>query len=509
MQAAAVREQARLTRAAEQARKAAEREYAADQRRAKQLYLESRVADVAAQNAGIATRVDALSSLLSWTLGIDDHVDLDRLRVRPHHPPFDPGPAGPPTVMPVWEQYAPAPPSGLGKLLGGKAKFEAAAAAARQQFEAATWAAQQREAQRQQYLAELHATYEAQCSQREAEAAEHNRGVDEFAAKLAAREPGAIADYFDLVLSNSAYPEDFPQRYKLAFVPESRQLVIEYELPSRDVIPTVREYRYVKTKDEVTSVARTLKDIKELYLGVVTQTTLRTLHEVFEADRDEWVESLVFNGIVNTTDPATGQPIRPCLVSVRTTREVFAGLDLARVDPAACLTHLSASVSKRPDELAPIRPVLEFDMVDKRFIEETDVLSDLDQRPNLLDLTPSEFESLIQNLFTKMGLDTKQTRASRDGGIDCVAYDPRPIFGGKVVIQAKRYRNTVDVSAVRDLFGSMQNEGASKGILVTTSGYGPTSFEFASGKPIELIDGSNLLYLLSEHAQIEARIVAE
>jgi len=86
------------------------------------------------------------------------------------------------------------------------------------------------------------------------------------------------------------------------------------------------------------------------------------------------------------------------------------------------------------------------------------------------------------------------------------AYDPRPIFGGKVVIQAKRYRNTVDVSAVRDLFGTLQNEGASKGILVTTSGYGPTSYEFASGKPIELIDGANLLYLLAEHAQLKARI---
>jgi hypothetical protein len=55
-------------------------------------------------------------------------------------------------------------------------------------------------------------------------------------------------------------------------------------------------------------------------------------------------------------------------------------------------------------------------MVDKRFIEETDVLSDLDQRPNLLELTPAEFESLIHNLFTKMGLDTKQTWPSRDGG---------------------------------------------------------------------------------------------
>jgi len=123
-----------------------------------------------------------------------------------------------------------------------------------------------------------------------------------------------------------------------------------------------------------------------------------------------------------------------------------------------------------------------------------------------MDLTPSEFESLITNLFAKMGLETRQTQASRDGGVDCVAYDPRPVLGGKVVIQAKRYKNTVGVSAVRDLFGTMHNEGATKGILVTTSGYGKSAFEFADGKPLELLSGSNLIYLLAEHAGIEAKI---
>ncbi|MBE0690198.1 MAG: restriction endonuclease, partial [Anaerolineae bacterium] len=175
-------------------------------------------------------------------------------------------------------------------------------------------------------------------------------------------------------------------------------------------------------------------------------------------------------------------------------------------DPEICLKALSASVSKSPSELAPVRPVLEFDMVDSRFIEETDVISTLDQRPNLMELSASEFEALISNLFQEMGLETRLTQASRDGGVDCVAYDPRPILGGKVVIQAKRYKNTVGVSAVRDLYGTLQNEGASKGILVTTSGYGKAAFEFAEGKPIELLSGSNLLYLLSEHAGIEAKI---
>jgi restriction system protein len=123
-----------------------------------------------------------------------------------------------------------------------------------------------------------------------------------------------------------------------------------------------------------------------------------------------------------------------------------------------------------------------------------------------MELTPIEFESLITNLFEEMGLETRQTQASRDGGVDCVAYDSRPIFGGKVVIQAKRYKNTVGVSAVRDLFGTMQNEGAMKGILVTISGYGKASHEFANGKPLELIDGGGLLFLLSEHAGMDAKI---
>lgn len=330
--------------------------------------------------------------------------------------------------------------------------------------------------------------------------------IDRFAEAFAAANPEAIVEYFGLVLGNSVYPDDWPQKYRLAYVPESRQLVVEYELPGLEIVPTVREYRYIKTRDEITTAARPAKDIRDRYLNVVTQTTLRTVHEPFEADRTPLIDTVVFNGVADTVDPATGAATRPCLVTLRTTRNEFTAINLAKVDPAVCLQHLNASVTKRPEALAPVRPVLEFDMVDKRFVDEVDVLADLDQRPNLLKLTPTEFESLIQNLFTRMGLDTKQTRPSRDGGVDCVAYDQRPIFGGKVVIQAKRYRHTVDVSSVRDLFGTVQNEGASKGILVTTSGYGPASYEFASGKPLELIDGSNLLYLLAEHAAVNARI---
>jgi restriction system protein len=120
-----------------------------------------------------------------------------------------------------------------------------------------------------------------------------------------------------------------------------------------------------------------------------------------------------------------------------------------------------------------------------------------------------DFEHLIREVFGKefsaAGGEVKVTRASRDGGVDAVAFDPDPIRGGKIVIQAKRYTATVSVAAVRDLYGTVMNEGATKGILVTTSDYGPDAYEFAQGKPLTLLNGANLLHLLEKHGH-RARI---
>lgn len=159
----------------------------------------------------------------------------------------------------------------------------------------------------------------------------------------------------------------------------------------------------MKARDATESSPRTAAQIKALYASVVAQVTLRTLHELFEADRASKLETIVFNGYVDTIDPATGQPSSPHLVTVRVAQDTFSALQLANVEPTACLKGLNASVSKSPAELVPVRPILEFDMVDPRFIQESDVLGALDQRPNLMELSPRDFESLITNLFEKMG----------------------------------------------------------------------------------------------------------
>jgi hypothetical protein len=291
----------------------------------------------------------------------------------------------------------------------------------------------------------------------------------------------AVSRYFQLVIDQVRDPQGFPRKRLAGYVPESTLLALEWRLPAPTIVPTQKSFKWIKTRDEITEAARSATEIRTTYQTLVAQIALRALGAVFAADRFSLAQTVVFNGIVDAIDPSTGQAIEPCLITLRATHEQFAPLVLRQLDPVACVRkYFAADVSPHPEELQAVPPVMEFKMADPRIIDPIDVISQIDKRPNLLELTPKEFEHFVHNLFDRMGFDTKIFKADGDGGVDCVAYDPTPIRGGKYVIQVKLYNKTVPPTAVRDLYGTMQHEGAQSGILITTSGFGPSSYEFAA-----------------------------
>jgi restriction system protein len=477
------------------AQRAQERQDRLRDRQAKLDFLAARQAEADEENERIAETVRDLESLLLAGLARDPKV-LFRSLYRQADPANLPAELRA-LQIPNRSEYEPKPLGFLAGLFPGpKKKYAAARAMAVAGFEAAVLGYEQQQIKRGKALEAL-----------EAEAVAHNREIDAWKESLEAGDPGAVKAYAEVVLDHSPYPDGFPQEARIGFVAESKQLVIDLRAPEiGDVVPAMDRVRYVKAQNAIVGTKKSEKARQALYTAAISQIVLRTLHEMFASDDGHHIQIVVINVYVVGTDPSTGKVVQPYIVSTRVTRDEFAELQLMAVDPAACLKRLKSQVSRSPAELLPIKPIVDINMADPRFIDEQDILSTLDSRPNLMELSPGEFESLITNLFQAMGLDTKLTQASRDGGVDCVAFDPRPVLGGKVVVQAKRYKHTVGVSAVRDLFGTMLNEGASKGILVTTSGFGKAAYTFANEKPIELLTGSNLLYLLHEHAGIDAKI---
>jgi restriction system protein len=204
-------------------------------------------------------------------------------------------------------------------------------------------------------------------------------------------------------------------------------------------------------------------------------------------------------------DPATGAPRTGIICSLQAQVSEFTALQLDRVDPEACFRHLKGIAVPSFDSISPVRPIFVMNKNDDRFIAAKDLDSVLAPEANLAAMPWEDFEQLVAQLFewefAKEGVEVKVTRASRDRGVDAVLFDPDPLRGGKFVLQAKRYTKPVDVAAVRDLYGTLVNEGANRGILITTSSYGPDSYAFAKDKPISLVDGPNLLEILRRHGK--------
>ncbi|WP_405086923.1 restriction endonuclease [Microbispora sp. NBC_01389] len=493
-QAAQRREAERLARERDRAAKAAEK--ARQQRHVEdQLKLAERRTEEA------ELEVSRLDSILSEVL-LKPPLSIDDLAVTVQTPPFNAGPLIHQEPAPAWSDFEPEPPKFFARLIGGPSRYERDLELARQRYEHEVTKHSRREEQR---IADLAAARKAHAEHVQAlNLAAHTKNQQLEVAKAALRvgEPSAVEWFVSQVLETSDYPDSFPRQFQVAYRPENHDVVIELELPVSSAIPTVRGYKYVKSRDAIDPVPRPATEIKQRYAQLLARVVLRTLHEVFTATSDI-VEAVVLNGRITTIDNATGQEIRPHLISVEAERSDFAELVLARVDPAACLKRLHALVSPNPYDVEAIEPFITFDLKRFRFSEDTDVVASLDSRRNLLDLTPTEFEHLIRQLFIAMGAESWATVPSKDGGVDAVATSKNIFFGGVCLIQAKRWKGLVGLDAVHALTGVMADHNATTGVLVTPSWFGRASEQFAQRNRITLINGAELKHLLKEHLGLD------
>lgn len=130
----------------------------------------------------------------------------------------------------------------------------------------------------------------------------------------------------------------------------------------------------------------------------------------------------------------------------------------------------------------------------RKFKFQNQYSTDRQMLDRLRDLSPSEFEGYIGNLYRKLGYDTKVVGGRSDGGIDVIADKD----GVRSYIQCKRYKtSTVSVHDVRDFYGALVNKLTnSKGVFVTTNIFSKEAELFSEGKPIELLDGFKLIKLI-------------
>jgi len=178
----------------------------------------------------------------------------------------------------------------------------------------------------------------------------------------------AVIQYCEMVLNNSQYPEIFPKDFDLDYYSDSKLLIVEYVLPTPDDLPTLTEVKYVASKKELKELSLSETQLSKSYDSVIYKVTLRTLHELFEADKAEALESIIFNGWVNTIDKATGKKINNCIVSIQAKKIEFNEIKLSNVDPKTCFKHLKGIGSSKLSSITAVQPIAQINNNDKRFI---------------------------------------------------------------------------------------------------------------------------------------------
>ncbi|MFH7596884.1 restriction endonuclease [Streptomyces racemochromogenes] len=482
-------------REAERRRRAWDREVARGEREQQAAYRLRREAEARQRTEAIEAEVEALQNLLvrgcrAATFRMSSLVRSEELE------PFRPGSLADPVAMPRIEQFQQQSSSmAAGSYRRAQAEHEEHA-----QYTRACQKARAAETRRLQQLAEQRQQYDRWAAEQLAAIRAHNQGLGELTERLRAGEAEAVVEYFSAALyASAAWPQELPRQVTAAYDQAARHLVLDWELPRYEVVPETKSVRYLPGTDQDRESPRPAAQRRALYRDLLAQCLLLVVRELYAADEFEALDLVVVNGFVDDHDPATGREARIVLATVAAARSAFGELRLEQVSAVDCLVSgLGGQLSARPDQLAAVRAGRRPDEVGGGVVSHGGHEPDADE-PDLFAMDPIDFENLVAELFRAMGMEAVTTQRSGDGGVDVEALDPAPIRGGRIVVQVKRYRNTVPPTAVRDLYGTVQDKGANKGVLVTTASFGPGSYTFANGKPLELVPGADLVGLLHQY----------
>jgi restriction system protein len=229
-------------RNAERARREHERAVARQERDRAKKYAEMRLAEAAADNDLLDQTVAELIGVLGASLASDHDLDLEALKQQFTPDAFDPGELVKEEAAPVVETFLPPMPTGVTRhLLSTKRQYDQAVRSGREEDAKAHEEWREREQQRLQSLEAARSQHEAAERTRHDDVVAYNQAIDELATRVGRAERNAVTDFVALVLARSHYPEDFPSDCRL--VPESKQLVMELELPTFEVVPAVSAYK--------------------------------------------------------------------------------------------------------------------------------------------------------------------------------------------------------------------------------------------------------------------------
>ena len=105
------------------------------------------------------------------------------------------------------------------------------------------------------------------------------------------------------------------------------------------------------------------------------------------------------------------------------------------------------------------------------------------------DMEWEEFEQLVYKIFKQRGYSVSEKRDGAYDGVDLVLHRGNDA----TYVQCKQWKEQeIEITAVGELYVAMEVEGIKYGIVITSGVFTSDALDFALGKPLLLINGTDL-----------------
>ncbi|MBN1898457.1 MAG: tetratricopeptide repeat protein [Spirochaetes bacterium] len=241
-----------------------------------------------------------------------------------------------------------------------------------------------------------------------------------------------------------------------------------------------------------------------LYLGLVYKTlgqfeTASKEFEIASRDSEIKIRALLENGKSFFERGNFPKAISEMERALKFTREENEVSLEARYWLAACYerTRDLPSAIEQWEIISQHRP--SYKDVPEKLTVYADLRAD-DRLKDFLTASVSNFQTICQQVINGIGYDVIETVPHSDEGVDIIGLEKETRWRNtrrqKAYMKIRRITQPIGELILRELQEDMKKNGAQRGMVITTSTFAPSALEYASTRPIDLIDKKKLTDIL-------------
>ena len=171
------------------------------------------------------------------------------------------------------------------------------------------------------------------------------------------KDEDVLLEYWTDVLEQPIYGGQSKPARSLAYHELQGKLVVSYVLPPISDLPKIEEIRFSQRENRIIEVPFSAERLTELHRDLIIRIALVAMYRLFQSDTANALNSVAFNGTIDTIDRATGREINPCVIAVQADKSDLLNMNFPLVETTACLNRLGGKVSENLAELSPIAPI--------------------------------------------------------------------------------------------------------------------------------------------------------